>query len=248
MVGFNSFSLSLSLVCWLNGWSGVSSCLVSVVCALLLSSVWWRDVIRESTFGGQHTKKEQKGLYVGFVLFVCFEVMLFVSFFWAFLHSGLAPAVEVGCWFPPVGIQPFDPCGLPLVMTFVLICSGFWVNSAMHALKSDSRPSCLRWLFFVLVLGCLFTLFQAFEYTEAPFTMSDSVFGSCFFLITGFHGGHVIVGTIFLAVQWYRIWMFHFSTGHHLGLEFAVWYWHFVDVIWLFVYAVVYIWGGWYGS
>nr|AXR87621.1 cytochrome coxidase subunit III [Barbatia virescens] len=238
----------MSAVCWLSGWFGFWVCCLSLFSVLMVAGLWWRDIIRESTFGGQHTKKEQKALWVGFILFICSEAMLFVSLFWAFLHCGLAPGVEVGCHFPPVGIEPVCPWNMPGKMTALLVGSGFWANRSLHALKSGKRKPCLVSLAISMGMGAAFSYMQVIEYFELSFTMSDSVFGSCFFMLTGFHGVHVVVGNLFLFVQWCRVWLHHFSTGHHLGFSFSVWYWHFVDVVWLFVFPIVYVWGGWIGS
>nr|YP_010401068.1 cytochrome c oxidase subunit III [Barbatia decussata]UQT66001.1 cytochrome c oxidase subunit 3 [Barbatia decussata] len=244
LAGLSSFSLVGSAVAWFHGWGTVERCGLALVLLGIISASWWRDVIRESTFQGEHTQKEQKALWVGFVLFVCSEVMLFFSFFWAFFHSSLSPTVEIGCYWPPAGIKPISPWRAPLTMTAILVCSGMLANWSMHSVKSNNKGEALVSMLMTISLGWLFTTFQLLEYYESAFTFRDSVYGSVFFLITGFHGLHVIAGTIFLMVQCDRMRKYHFSTGHHLGLEFSVWYWHFVDVIWLFVVSLLYVWGG----
>nr|AJY78503.1 cytochrome c oxidase subunit III [Cucullaea labiata] len=248
LVGMMAYCLVVAIMSWLHGWLSAICPVVALMLLVGAGSFWWRDIIRESSFQGQHTKKEQKALWVGFVLFICSEVMLFFSFFWAFFHSSLAPSVELGCYWPPVGIQPVNPWGAPASMTVVLVCSGVCANWAMHGLKSDNLVESNKGMVMAVVLGLLFLLLQVCEYYDCCFTISDSVFGSVFFLITGFHGSHVIAGTIFLIVQGYRNNNNHFSSSHHLGFEFSVWYWHFVDVIWLFVVGIIYVWGGWWGS
>nr|ALJ11033.1 cytochrome c oxidase subunit III [Anadara vellicata] len=209
-----------------------------------VASLWWRDIIREGTFMGEHTQVERKAFWVGFILFVCSEAMLFVSFFWAFFHSALAPTVELGCVYTPVGIMPIPVIGSPLVMTALLVGSGVLANWSLHAVKSNSEGSC-EVMMLALMMSGIFSYYQAVEYYEASFTIRDSVYGSVFFLTTGFHGLHVTGGTIFLFVQLVRMYKGHFSTGHHLGLDMAVLYWHFVDVIWILVVIFIYGWGGW---
>nr|UVJ66752.1 cytochrome c oxidase subunit III [Anadara cornea] len=243
LTGFGVFCIGESLVGFFHGWSSWVYCFMMLSVLMVMISLWWRDVIREGTFLGEHTQVERKALWVGFILFVCTEIMFFVSLFWAFFHSALAPAVELGCVYPPVGIMPVSIIGSPLVMTGLLVGSGILANWSLHAVKSD-EDNAIEVMLLCLTMSVLFSYYQAMEYYEASFTIRDSVYGSVFFLITGFHGIHVTGGTIFLIVQVFRMFKGHFSTGHHLGLDMAVLYWHFVDVIWILVVVFVYGWGG----
>lgn len=204
---------------------------------------WLRDVTREGTFQGFHTKSTLSGLKMGFVLFIVSEILLFFSFFWAFFHSSLSPSVEIGVMWPPVGIDALNPFSVPLLNTAILLSSGATVTWAHHSIVSGQKAESIRGLSLTVFLGVIFTLCQIFEYLEAPFCIADSVYGSTFFIATGFHGFHVLVGTIFLAICLMRLNYSHFTTSHHFGFEAASWYWHFVDVVWLFLYVCIYWWG-----
>nr|YP_010443315.1 cytochrome c oxidase subunit III [Apogonia cf. basalis]UTE83843.1 cytochrome c oxidase subunit III [Apogonia cf. basalis] len=210
---------------------------------LLIMFQWWRDVTRESTFQGLHTYQVTMGLRWGMVLFITSEVFFFISFFWAFFHSSLTPSIELGMMWPPKGIIPFNPMQIPLLNTLILLTSGLTVTWAHHSLMENNFNQTTQGLFMTVTLGIYFTLLQAYEYKEAPFTIADSVYGSTFFMMTGFHGLHVIIGTIFLLVCLLRHLNNHFSSLHHFGFEAAAWYWHFVDVVWIFLYISVYWWG-----
>nr|YP_002213682.1 cytochrome c oxidase subunit III [Gampsocleis gratiosa]ACA61238.1 cytochrome c oxidase subunit III [Gampsocleis gratiosa] len=204
---------------------------------------WWRDITREGTYQGLHTLPVSKGLRWGMILFIASEVFFFISFFWAFFHSSLSPSVELGSMWPPLGIQPFNPLQIPLLNTTILLASGVTVTWAHHSLMEGNHSQATQSLFFTILLGIYFTILQAYEYFEAPFTISDAVYGSTFFVATGFHGLHVIIGTTFLLTCLMRHLMCHFSINHHFGFEAAAWYWHFVDVVWLFLYISIYWWG-----
>lgn len=221
--------------------------LLFLTCGLILilftMYVWWRDVTRESTYQGNHTLIVQQGLRYGMILFIVSEVCFFFSFFWTFFHSSLAPTVELGALWPPQGIQPLDPWSVPLLNTAILVSSGATATWAHHAILSQQRKEAITALLLTIILGLLFTSLQAIEYYEAPFTIADSVYGSTFYVTTGFHGLHVIIGTTFLIACWFRLIKHHFTTSHHAGLEFALWYWHFVDVVWLFLFISIYWWG-----
>nr|ADA69784.1 cytochrome c oxidase subunit III [Glyptonotus cf. antarcticus FK-2009] len=221
-----------------------SSLLIVGVSSVLLSMVqWWRDIIREGTFQGLHSLKVQTGLQWGMILFIVSEILFFFSFFWAFFHSSLSPCVEVGSMWPPKGIDPFNPFQIPLLNTAILLASGATVTWAHHSLIHYAHTEAIQSLGFTISLGIYFTALQALEYFEAPFTIADSVYGSVFFVATGFHGLHVIMGSTFLLICWIRHEHGHFSIGHHFGFEAAAWYWHFVDVVWLFLYISIYWWG-----
>lgn len=201
---------------------------------------WWRDVIREGTLQGAHTKRVQLGLRAGMLLFIVSEVMFFFSFFWAYFHSRLSPRWELGRVWPPVRVTPFDPLQIPLLNTTILLASGVRVTWAHFSLLRDNHREALYRLLVTVGLGVYFSALQGLEYFEATFTVADSVYGSTFFIATGFHGLHVVIGTTFLMVCRVRAYYAHFSPQHHFGFEAAAWYWHFVDVVWLFLFLSVY--------
>ena len=214
--------------------------------------VWWRDVIREAEVEGHHSPVVQLGLRYGMALFICSEVMFFVAFFWAFFESSLYPkelphdplaAGFAGGGWPPAGIKPFDPFDLPFMNTLILLLSGSTVTWAHHALREGDRDGLVKGLAYTIILGILFTCVQAYEYSHAAFTFSGGIYGSTFYMATGFHGFHVIIGTTFLIVCYFRARKGHFKPDHHFGFEAAAWYWHFVDVVWLFLFCCIYWWG-----
>lgn len=205
---------------------------------------WWRDVSREGTYQGLHTLIVTTGLRWGIILFIVSEILFFASFFWAFFHRSLSPSIELGAIWPPIGITVFNPFQIPLLNTVILLTSGVTVTWAHHRLIESNNSQATQRLFFTVLLGIYFTILQAYEYIEAPFTIADSVYGSTFFIATGFHGIHVLIGTTFLLVCLLRHLNNHFSKNHHFGFEAAAWYWHFVDIVWLFLYISIYWWGG----
>ena len=207
---------------------------------------WWADVIKEA-HAGDHTPVVQLHLRYGMILFIASEVMFFVGWFWAFFDASLFPkAVDVvgGVW-PPKGLTPINPFAFPLLNTMILLCSGTTVTWAHHSLIHGDRQGTKNGLWCTIVLGLLFSTIQAYEYIHAPFAFKGNIFGATFFMATGFHGFHVIVGTIFLAVCQYRAYKGDFTPRQHFGFEAAAWYWHFVDVVWLFLFLSIYVWGGW---
>lgn len=218
--------------------------IVSFLFLCVVAILWWRDVIRERTFQGFHSRVVFKGLILGMILFIVREVLFFFSFFWAFFHSRLRPTVELGSQWPPFGVYSFNAFQVPLLNTVILLTSGVRVTWAHQMiLKEDWRAVKIS-LMVTWILGLYFLILQGFEYYISSVGIRDSVFGSSFFIATGFHGFHVIVGTVFLFVIWLRFLGNHFSRSHHFGFEAAAWYWHFVDVVWLFLFSVVYWWGG----
>nr|APX40166.1 cytochrome c oxidase subunit 3 [Cryptocephalus moraei] len=210
---------------------------------ILVSIQWWRDITRESTHQGQHTLKVSTGMRWGMILFITSEILFFMSFFWSFFHNSLAPSIELGLNWPPKSILTFNPLEIPLLNTLILLTSGLTVTWAHHSIMENNYIKAFQGLALTVILGIYFTILQGFEYIEAPFTISDSVYGSSFFIATGFHGLHVIIGTTFLMVCLLRLYFNHFSNIHHFGFEAAAWYWHFVDVVWLFLYISIYWWG-----
>lgn len=204
---------------------------------------WFRDIIAEATYQGHHTFAVQKGLTIGVALFIASEVFFFLSIFWAFFHSSLAPTVELGGHWPPKGIEAINAFELPLLNTVLLLSSGATVTYAHHSLIQGNRKATINGLIATLLFAIIFTSLQGFEYYTAPFTISDGAFGSTFYFATGFHGLHVIVGTLFIATMFWRIVAYQLTDHHHVGFESSILYWHFVDVVWLILYSAVYWWG-----
>lgn len=204
---------------------------------------WFSEVIFEASYEGQHTRLVQKALRFGMFLFIVSEVMFFISFFWAFFHFSLSPSVFLFCIWPPKGILIINPWGIPFLNTIILLSSGVTLTVAHRAILAEKTNVAWYGLFWTIVYGLVFTFCQLFEYIHCPFSINDSVYGSIFFMATGFHGLHVIVGTIFLIVCLFRLHLGHFSKERHLGFECAAYYWHFVDVVWLFLFTTIYWWG-----
>lgn len=228
-------------------WFHLNSIALFATGLLLLGIVmfqWWRDVSREGAVQGLHRAIVELGLRWGMLLFITSEIFFFLSFFWAYFHARLAPNVELGGLWPPLGVVPFNPFGVPLLNTIILVSSGVRVTWAHHALMVGEYRQAKYSLGLTIILGLYFTALQGLEYYEASFSFADRIYGSTFFIATGFHGLHVIVGTLFLLVCWVRHLKGEFSAAHHFGFEAAAWYWHFVDVVWLFLYLALYWWGG----
>jgi cytochrome c oxidase subunit 3 len=240
------FLVVLGIVFWAHyGQKVVFSCGIAVV--LFTMFVWWRDVLRESRVPGLHSPVVRLGLRYGMTLFIASEVMFFVGFFWAFFNFALFPENVAGAtvpiW-PPAGIHTFDPFHIPFLNTLILLLSGTTITWAHHSLIEGDRKSLILGLGLTILLGLSFTSLQALEYSEAPFKFAGGgIYPSVFFLATGFHGFHVMVGTTFLIVCWFRARRGDFTPQRHFGFEAAAWYWHFVDVVWLFLFVCIYWWG-----
>lgn len=204
---------------------------------------WFEDIIVEATYEGHHTFKVQQNVLSGMLLFITSEIMFFFAFFWAFFHFSLSPAVFIGMTWPPKLMQVLDAMALPLLNTVILLSSGVVVTWAHRAIVDDAREQTTQGIFFTVAYGILFTALQKFEYDNAHFSIDDCVYGSTFYLTTGFHGLHVLIGTLFLLVCLIRHLDYHFFKKHHVGFICAIWYWHFVDVVWIFLFLCVYIWG-----
>ena len=232
---------------------------IGLAAVLATMFLWWREVIREA-HAGDHTPVVQLHLRYGMILFIASEVMFFLGWFWAFFDFSLFPApVEfvggqvtrvaetvsnvAGQW-PPKGIEVINPFGFPLLNTVILLLSGTTVTWAHHALLHGDRDGLKKGLWITIILGAIFSSIQAYEYADAPFHFAGMNFGASFFMATGFHGFHVLIGTIFLAVCLARVYAGHFTDRQHFGFEAAAWYWHFVDVVWLFLFVSIYVWGG----
>jgi cytochrome c oxidase subunit III len=236
---------------------GVGPLVLAVgVAGVLFTMVgWWRDVIIESQ-EGYHNAIVRHGLTIGMILFIASEVMFFVAWFWAFFASSGDPGdpqvvgrldFTGGIW-PPKGTDVLDPLKLPLMNTFVLVTSSFAVNVAHDDLREGNRQGFKNFLLVGIALGVLFVLTQAYEYIHAPFPFKNSIYGATFFMATGFHGAHVIIGVIFLTVCLLRAFAGQMTPRQHIGFQFAAWYWQFVDVVWLFLFSCIYIWGSWGAS
>ncbi len=217
---------------------------------------WWREVVKEGRTG-DHTPVVEIGLKYGMILFIVSEIMFFAAWFWSFFELAIFYPARVGATYdatspiweglnafaqwPPTGVTTFDPFHLPLINTLILLLSGTTVTAAHHALQHDKMDNAKFMLILTIVLGIAFTALQAYEYSLAQFTFDGTLYGSAFFMATGFHGAHVVIGTIFLIVCLFRLYAKNMTAKKHLGFEFAAWYWHFVDVVWLFLFAFVYV-------
>lgn len=238
------FVMLFGAVLWMKD-SGPWMFLIGLAAVLYVMFAWWSDVIEESQ-EGDHTPVVQIGLRYGFIFFIMSEVMFFAAWFWSFFKHALYPmeTFSEGQW-PPPSIETFDPWHLPLINTLILLCSGAAATWAHHALvHENNRRDLKNGLILAIVLGLIFTVFQAYEYSNAAFGFAGNIYGANFFMATGFHGAHVIIGTIFLFICLLRAYRGHFTPEKHIGFEAAAWYWHFVDVVWLFLFASIYIWGG----
>nr|YP_002265567.1 cytochrome c oxidase subunit III [Priasilpha obscura]ACF35113.1 cytochrome c oxidase subunit III [Priasilpha obscura] len=234
--------IMMGLIKWFHFFSP-NLLLLGFLIMMLIMYQWWRDIVREGTFQGLHTYSVTMGLRWGMILFITSEIFFFISFFWGFFHNSLSPSIEIGMMWPPQGISTFNPIEIPLLNTLILLTSGFTVTWAHHSMMENNQKQSLQGLFLTVILGIYFSMLQGYEYMEASFTISDSIYGSSFYMATGFHGLHVIIGTTFLLVCLIRHYYNHFSSIHHFGFEAAAWYWHFVDVVWLFLYISIYWWG-----
>lgn len=250
LTSFALLILTSSAVIWFNGYAtpfgaNGSSILLTLGFLSTLGAMilWFRDVVTEGTFLGDHTYVVQKGIMISFGLFVVSEIFVFISIFWAFFHSSLSPTVELGAQWPAPGIPVINAFELPLLNTVLLLSSGATVTYGHHAHIKGDRKGAIVGTFLTVVLAIIFTICQGIEYHNAGFSMSDSVYGSAFYAATGTHGLHVLVGTIFIGVGLFRMISYHITDSHHLGYEAGILYWHFVDIVWLFLFISVYWWG-----
>jgi len=223
--------------------NGVSTLCSSLFFLIYILFAWFRDIIHEATIQGCHTLQVQASLRLGFKLFIVSEAMFFFGFFWAFFHASLSPTIEIGGEWPPLGIDVLSPLSIPLLNTLILLLSGCSITWSHHAFRAGLRRESLKGLLLTLFLAGYFLFCQLFEYFNASFDISDGIYGSVFFMTTGFHGLHVFLGGLFLLAALLRMIYNTFSISHHLGFEMAIWYWHFVDVIWIFLFIWIYCWG-----
>jgi cytochrome c oxidase subunit III len=259
---FSALAMAAGGIMWMHaqpfgGWLF----LLGVAFTLLNAGMWWADVVKEA-HAGDHTPVVSLHLRYGMILFIASEVMFFVGWFWAFFDFSLFPvplqiaggdvtnmvgdasAAALAVW-PPKGVEVLDAFKFPLLNTLILLCSGTTVTWAHHALIHGDRKGLINGLWATILLGMTFTSIQAYEYAHAPFAFKHLNYGASFYMATGFHGFHVLIGTIFLSVCLFRAYKGHFTPRQHFGFEAAAWYWHFVDVVWLFLFVVIYVWGGW---
>jgi cytochrome c oxidase subunit 3 len=225
---------------FLGGFDTLSFSLIFLSSILIL---WFRDIIHEATLQGCHTLQVQQGLRLGFKLFIVSEAMFFFGFFWAFFHASLSPTIEIGSEWPPMVINVLSPFSIPLLNTLILLLSGCSITCSHHAFRAGLLRLSLVYLLITLFLAVFFLFCQIFEYFNSSFDISDGIYGSVFFMTTGFHGLHVFLGALLLFGAFLRMNFNSFSISHHLGFEMAIWYWHFVDVIWILLFLCIYCWG-----
>ena len=252
----SALAITMGGVYWIRGGTSLVA-IAGIIGIIYVMIAWWRDVINEAEHQGHHTKVVQLHLRYGMILFIASEVMFFAAWFWAYFDAALLAGdpqqylrdeLTGGHW-PPQPTESgtfrstFDPWHLPLLNTLILLTSGTTVTWAHHALLENDRKGLIQGLWLTVILGVAFTSVQAYEYMHAAFTFGGHIYGSTFFMATGFHGAHVIIGTIFLTVCLVRAYLGHFKPDHHFGFEAAAWYWHFVDVVWLFLFTFIYVWG-----
>jgi len=239
LTALSIFQLVLSLVYYME--TGKYFILfISIIQLIFYLGNWFINIVIEATFEGNHTLIIQQNIKFAMILFTISEVMFFFGFFWSFFYFSLSPSIWIGCAWPPLGITPIDCFGLPLANTILLLSSGISLTYAHKMILTGKLHSFNFAMLITIIYGFIFLVIQYFEYNYAQFSISDSVYGSIFYLLTGFHGLHVLIGLIFLIICLYRGANYHFTIEHHVGFECAAWYWHFVDVVWLFLYIFVY--------
>jgi len=242
LVSFVLFSVMGNTVLWINLKVSLLSVLFPLLVLVLMAFMWWKDVMRERLIG-YHTHKLEVSLRIGMLLFILSEVFFFVSFFWAFYDASLSPTIEIGLSWPPKGIIPLSVYSVPLLNTVILLTRGITVTWAHHSIMNNFFNKSVVSLAATVGLGAYFMLIQYVEYREARFAMADGVYGSTFFMATGFHGFHVTVGALFLSYVLVALLRGQILYNHHFAFEAAAWYWHFVDVVWLFLFINIYWWG-----
>lgn len=236
------FFLTVGIVCWFQR-GEIIIINLGLISILMNAFQWWRDISGEGSFQGRHSGVVELGLRWGMLLFIVSEIFFFVSFFWCYFHIRISPSIDIGRRWAPFGIEVLNPMEIPLLNTIILVVSGISVTWRHHRVIEGNHEEGKIGLKITILLGILFTVLQCIEYFEVRFRIRDRVYGSVFFIATGFHGVHVIVGTIFLRCTLWRLRAGYLRAIHHFGFEARVWYWHFVDVVWLFLYLCIYWWG-----
>ena len=242
LLSLSTFCLTATLVLWFHFKLPSITLILTLLPLIIIMFLWWRDVIRESLIG-YHTSKLEYSMRSGFLLFILSEVFFFLRFFWAFFDRRLSPSVDLGLSWPPLGILPLEVYSIPLLNTVILLSSGVSITWSHHSLICNSYFNSAFSLLFTVTLGVYFLYIQFVEYTDSAFSLADGVYGSTFFLATGFHGFHVVVGSLYLSYVFILILRGILLATHHFSFEAAAWYWHFVDVVWLFLYLSIYWWG-----
>lgn len=250
LLALDLFTLPIGLVCFFQGYeNGLFIFFFGFIFFLIILYNWFRDIVIEGTIEGYHTKQVKQSMVIIILWFIFSEVMFFFAFFWAYFHSYLSPTHDLGLIWPPQGcssllIKPFE---FPLLNTLLLLFSGFTLTLGHHYLKDEdseeNRDNIFKCFLITIIAGVIFTFIQGLEYITANFNISYNVWGSTFYMCTGFHGFHVIIGLIFLSVMFGRFYFKHFTRSRHIGFEAAAWYWHFVDVVWIFLFFSIYLFG-----
>lgn len=239
-----SFSTVVGFVMYMHLFSfGLFIFFISFLGLIVTFSLWCGDIIREAVIFRVHSTKVKQGFRYGVLLFIASEIMFFFAFFWAFFASSLSPSIWIGGQWPPIGIPFVNPMGVPLGNTLILVVSGFTITLSHAFLRTSYIEESIVSLFVTIILAFLFLFWQFIEYKTAQFHINDGIYGSVFYMTTGFHGFHVLIGTVWLIVCMFRLVNGHFSSNSHFGYEAAIWYWHFVDIVWIFLFLFIYCWG-----
>nr|YP_010447253.1 cytochrome c oxidase subunit III [Sclerodermus sichuanensis]UTN43173.1 cytochrome c oxidase subunit III [Sclerodermus sichuanensis] len=243
LMSFSLMNLLMIMTMWFNNINNNFTTLIMFkiyIESVIIVTQWWNNINREAFYQGSHTILTQKNMKIGMIMFISSEVFFFISFFWTFFHMFLSPSIEIGTQWPPLNIHPFNNLSIPLLNTLILITSGISLTWSHHSLLKNNFKESSIGLIITILLGLYFSSLQLMEYNEAPFSINDSCFGSIFFVATGFHGLHVIIGTTFLIVCLMKLLNLQYSPSHHFSFEAASWYWHFVDIVWLFLFINIY--------
>lgn len=216
--------------------------MLATISLIFTRFLWWRDICREGCYQGHHTFKVYLGIKIRIIIFISREIIFFFSFFWAYFHFRLSPEFEIRNTWPPTGISVVNPYQLPLLNRIILIRSGASVTWCHFSILHKKYYSSIFSLALTIFIGALFRGIQIIEYINIRFCINDNVYGSVFYILTGFHGAHVTIGTIFLIINQIRLINRQINNKHHFRLEAAAWYWHFVDVVWIYLYIFLYWW------
>nr|QYC94852.1 cytochrome c oxidase subunit 3 [Amblyseius swirskii] len=240
---FNAMNLMYSMLMYfLYSNIKLNFLIINLMMIITTMFLWWRDIIRESSYQGHHTFNVYQSMKISMILFISSEIMFFLSFFWCYFYISLAPELEMGNTWPPTGISPMNPYQTPLLNTLILLTSGATISWTHYSILCKKHNKSIKKLSMTILLGVIFSLLQLMEYSLAEFCMNDSIFGSIFFMATGFHGIHVLIGTSFLTYNLHQLYTSQFSNTHHFSFEASAWYWHFVDVVWIYLYTFMYWW------